>query len=80
MRLARYSLASFRIAATLTNPAVWLLGLSLGLLNACRYGFIDWGIAHLHEVQGDGIGKAYGTAIALVILQLPYKYLPVYQR
>jgi prenyltransferase beta subunit len=29
---------------------------------------------------GDGIGKAYGTAIALIILQLPYKYLPVYQR
>jgi hypothetical protein len=30
--------------------------------------------------QGDGIGKAYGTAVALIILQLPYKYLPVYQR
>jgi hypothetical protein len=30
--------------------------------------------------QGDGIGKVYGTAIALIILQLPYKYLPVYQR
>jgi hypothetical protein len=30
--------------------------------------------------QGDRIGKAYGTAIALVILQLPYKYLPVFQR
>jgi hypothetical protein len=30
--------------------------------------------------DGDGIGKAYGTAIALIILQLPYKYLPVYQR
>lgn len=30
--------------------------------------------------QGDGIGKTYGTSIALVILQLPYKYLPVYQR
>ena len=29
---------------------------------------------------GDGIGKPYGTAIALIILQLPYKYLPVYQR
>lgn len=29
---------------------------------------------------GDGIGKTYGTAIALIILQLPYKYLPVYQR
>ncbi|MCL6503283.1 MAG: terpene cyclase/mutase family protein [Pirellulales bacterium] len=30
--------------------------------------------------QGDGIGKTYGTAIALIILQLPYKYLPIYQR
>jgi hypothetical protein len=30
--------------------------------------------------NGDGIGHTYGTAIALVILQLPYKYLPVYQR
>jgi len=30
--------------------------------------------------QGDQIGKAYGTAIALIILQLPYKYLPVFQR
>ena len=29
---------------------------------------------------GDYIGKTYGTAIALIILQLPYKYLPVYQR
>lgn len=30
--------------------------------------------------MGDGIGKTYGTAIALIILQLPYKYLPVFQR
>jgi len=30
--------------------------------------------------NGDGIGATYGTAIALVVLQLPYKYLPVYQR
>ncbi len=30
--------------------------------------------------NGDVIGKTYGTAIALIILQLPYKYLPVYQR
>jgi len=29
---------------------------------------------------GDGIGRTYGTSIALIILQLPYKYLPVYQR
>ncbi|MBI3463041.1 MAG: terpene cyclase/mutase family protein, partial [Planctomycetes bacterium] len=30
--------------------------------------------------NGDGIGKTYGTAIALIILQLPYKFMPVYQR
>ena len=30
--------------------------------------------------DGDGIGKTYGTAIALIILQLPYKFLPGYQR
>ncbi len=30
--------------------------------------------------QGDYIGHVYGTSIALIILQLPYKYLPIYQR
>jgi hypothetical protein len=30
--------------------------------------------------NGDGIGPVYGTSIALIILQLPYKFLPVYQR
>jgi hypothetical protein len=30
--------------------------------------------------QGDGIGAVYGTSIALIILQLPFKYLPVFQR
>ena len=30
--------------------------------------------------MGDGIGNTYGTAIALTILQLPYKFLPIYQR
>jgi len=50
---------------TLSNPALWLLGLSLGLLNACRYGFLDWGISHLMEVQGTGVGKA---AIKYVVL------------
>ena len=30
--------------------------------------------------QGDGVGTTYGTAIALTILQLPYAYLPIYQR
>ncbi len=43
---------------TLYNPTLWLLGLSLGLFNACRYGFLDWGVTHLKETQDVGIGKA----------------------
>jgi hypothetical protein len=30
--------------------------------------------------NGDGIGQIYGTSIGVIILQLPYKYLPVFQR
>ena len=30
--------------------------------------------------MGDGVGTTYGTAIACIILQLPYGYLPIYQR
>ena len=30
--------------------------------------------------EGDGIGAAYGTSIALVVLQLPYALAPIYQR
>ena len=32
------------------------------------------------RVAGDGIGPVYGTSIGLIILQLPYKFLPIYQR
>jgi hypothetical protein len=30
--------------------------------------------------NGDGVGTVYGTAMAIVSLQLPYGYLPIYQR
>jgi hypothetical protein len=30
--------------------------------------------------NGDGIGTVYGTAVATIILQLPYGYLPICQR
>jgi len=43
---------------TLANPALWLLGLSLGLLNACRYGFLDWGVTHLMETRKMPVDKA----------------------
>lgn len=43
---------------TISNPALWLLGIALGLLNASRYGFLDWGLAHLKEVQQTGVALA----------------------
>lgn len=46
------------LMVTLGNPALWVLAICLGLLNACRYGFLDWGLAHLKEVQDVGIGAA----------------------
>jgi OPA family glycerol-3-phosphate transporter-like MFS transporter len=46
------------IGATLANPALWFLALSLGLLNANRYGFVDWGVTHVAEMSGGGIGEA----------------------
>jgi hypothetical protein len=30
--------------------------------------------------QGDGVGPVFGTSVAMIVLQLPYKFLPVYQR
>jgi hypothetical protein len=30
--------------------------------------------------QGDGVGTIYGTGIACIVLQLPYDYLPIFQR
>ncbi|HTL35654.1 MAG TPA: MFS transporter [Kofleriaceae bacterium] len=45
-------------AATVTNGRLWLLALALGLLNACRYGFVDWGITHLREVQAASLGAS----------------------
>ena len=36
---------------TLSNRRLWLLAVSLGMLNACRYGFLDWGILHLVNLE-----------------------------
>jgi sugar phosphate permease len=43
---------------TLYNPTLWFMGLSLALLNACRYGFFDWGIKHLMDTQKMPVDKA----------------------
>src|SRR5215207_9574318 len=46
------------LRVTLTNPALWLVAVALCLLDACRYGFTDWGVTHLKEVQQTSVGTA----------------------
>ncbi|MDZ4405693.1 MFS transporter [Prosthecobacter sp.] len=46
------------LVVTLTNPALWLVAVALCLLDACRYGFTDWGVTHLKEVQNASVGTA----------------------
>jgi sugar phosphate permease len=46
------------LMVTLSNPALWLVAVALCLLDACRYGFTDWGVTHLKEVQNASIGTA----------------------
>jgi len=55
------------LGLTLSNPALWYLAFALGLLNACRYGFLDWGLTHLKEVQETGEWKA---ALKITILPI----------
>lgn len=46
------------IKVTITNPALWILAVALGLLNACRYGFLDWGLPFLVETTGESVSKS----------------------
>jgi len=46
------------LRVTLANPALWVLAVALFFLDACRYGFQDWGLTHLKEVQATGVGLA----------------------
>jgi len=44
------------LSVTVMNPKLWLIALALALVDATRYGFSDWGLAHIKEMQGGGIG------------------------
>jgi sugar phosphate permease len=50
---------------TLANPFLWVLAVTLFLLDATRYFFQDWGLAHLLEVQKSSV---LGTAIKYAVL------------
>ena len=55
------------VRLTLSNPSLWMLALSLCLLDAVRYGFVDWGLTHLKEVQG---GRVDSNALKIAVLPL----------
>ncbi|HTE53153.1 MAG TPA: MFS transporter [Kofleriaceae bacterium] len=55
------------LAVTLANPRLWLVALALAAVDACRYGFTDWGLSHIMEMQGGGLGK---NALKYAILPL----------
>src|SRR6266567_4227153 len=57
---ARSSTSSLgnNVLLTLSNPALWVVGIALCLLDACRYGFTDWGVSHLKEVQATTVSSA----------------------
>lgn len=46
------------LMVTLANPGLWLVAVALCLLDACRYGFTDWGVTHLKEVQNASVSSA----------------------
>ncbi len=63
------------LVLTLSNPSLWLLAVSLGMLNACRYGFLDWGVTHLTEIE---LEKTGGTLEAGVVKSaVKYAVLPL---
>lgn len=63
------------LVLTASNPALWLFGLSLGLLNACRYGFLDWGVSHLMKAQNIGVGKATLNYVVLAVGAIAGSYV-----
>ncbi|MGK0196904.1 MAG: sugar phosphate permease [Yoonia sp.] len=67
--LPKVTQPSFRetIRITVNNPALWILAIALALLNACRYGFLDWGLPFMVETTGESISKS----------ALKYAILPV---
>ena len=46
------------LAVTLGNARLWPVALTLGLLDSCRYGYTDWGVMHLTEIQKASVSSA----------------------
>ena len=69
---------SENLILTVSNPALWLLALSLGMLNACRYGFLDWGVTHLVTIEQERLAATDSLATVSVLKSaVKYAVLPV---
>lgn len=57
---AKKSTSSIRenIRLTLTNPGLWVLAMTLFLMDGCRYFFQDWGLTHLNDVEKTSVGRS----------------------
>ena len=64
---------SNNLVLTISNPALWLLAISLGMLNACRYGFLDWGVSHLVTIEQERLA-ATGDIDTASVLKSAVKY------
>ena len=49
---------SQNLLVTLSNPGLWFVAVTLGLLDSCRYGYTDWGVTHLTEIQKTSVSSA----------------------
>ena len=66
------------IVLTLSNRALWLLALSLGMVNACRYGFLDWGVSHLVAIEQEKLATMEAADTAAVLKSaVKYAVLPL---
>ena len=66
------------VVLTLSNRTLWLLALSLGMLNACRYGFLDWGVSHLVTIEQERLAAAEAVDTAAVLKSaVKYAVLPL---
>ena len=65
------------VLLTISNPRLWLLGISLGLLNATRYGFIDWGLSHLVDIGREANPASTLQTASVFKEALKYAVLPL---
>jgi sugar phosphate permease len=65
------------VILTVSNRSLWLLALSLGMLNACRYGFLDWGVSHLVDIEQDKLASGAADIASVLKAAVKFAVLPI---